>query len=218
MGSARRRCGELAVWRRKARFAITANSLINGALLALGSIAMIAWPRQVSAFLSGVYLNAHETLTRPSRAIPGTSQQSKRPQICASNQTTGRCRSSDRECCRFCGRSHISANSRKIDGSHLESTGFGVGPTHATTRHSERGMVRKVEAPRRVQISSPRLYCSGIATTLRWCWSPLLYLLDVVEHPALVVERSERAVEAEDREETQRWSKLFVFAGVASSS
>ncbi len=62
---------------------------------------------ECTTFSSGAYQHAHAALTRRSSIFPGTRQRSKRLQICASNQTTGRCRSPDRNCCRFCDRPQL---------------------------------------------------------------------------------------------------------------
>jgi hypothetical protein len=47
-------------------------------------------PRRMHLFSSGADQHAHKTLTRQSLLFPGTRQRSKRLQVCASNQTTGR--------------------------------------------------------------------------------------------------------------------------------
>jgi hypothetical protein len=61
---------------------------------------------ECATFSSGADQSVHEAPSRRPRLLSGTRQRSKRLQICASNQTTARCRSSDRKCCRFSDRSH----------------------------------------------------------------------------------------------------------------
>src|SRR5262249_62356848 len=78
--------------------------------------------------LLGRSQDSNETLSCRSTVCSGTRQRSKRLQICASNQTTGRCRSSDRECCRFWDRSH---EERKHAGGSPSRPLFGTMPRGA---------------------------------------------------------------------------------------